>query len=238
MSSIHAKVPAGQKDAVAEARRRGEEPELDPESDDEEENSKENNIALDPPVRESRPLGSVRATSILGKRPLTDLPVPVEPSSDDEDGLTASARNIAANTPNLSNHLSSVSFDSPNPYWTSVTSKILQTSTRKLAERVRSTNASCQGVAAVARVETGCASCHDSGAPPAKRLCASTDKENVIDAAAAVGSTHVLPTAPGVIGLGVKTQPVAPATGLTSRKVTATARGPLRPKARIGVRRL
>jgi ubiquitin-conjugating enzyme E2 S len=129
MTSIHAVIPSALRDAVAAAQRRGEDssrpaplklatgkrphvameptppPTSQEDSDgesewDDENDSKENDPNISPmpftqPNLPQRPR--------LAKRPLSDLPTPVESPTDDEDehynGMTPSERNIAANTP-------------------------------------------------------------------------------------------------------------------------------------------
>ncbi|KAI9763991.1 MAG: hypothetical protein M1840_008938 [Geoglossum simile] len=74
--------------------------------DNEENASKENNPSLSAsPVAAIAPPISPRKTSVLGKRPLSALPTPVDPDAvdgyyyvnDDDEGPSASDRNIAAN---------------------------------------------------------------------------------------------------------------------------------------------
>ena len=74
----------------------------DDNSDDESDASKENDPTLSPDPVVVAPTSPRR--SILGKRPLSDLPTPVE-SDDEEDSrpnITSSERNIAANIPSTS----------------------------------------------------------------------------------------------------------------------------------------
>ena len=117
MTSIHARVPRHHEEAVAAARRRGEEhnemhmPVFSPDdniSDDEEqENDSKENDAAPWAAAESRLVVGLRRPTVLGKRPLAELPIPAEL---DEEEQPSSARNIAANTPHLSSHLASISF--------------------------------------------------------------------------------------------------------------------------------
>ena len=127
MTSIHARIPPNLRSAAIEARTRGEEKQKsgvktyeapdhsDTGEDDEVSASKENDPSISPSPVSPPPTIQPRRNTILGKRPLSDLPTPEEPPSDDESQthshLSASERNIAANTtPNLSGSFSSLSF--------------------------------------------------------------------------------------------------------------------------------
>ena len=174
MTSIHARIPAHLKDAVLDAKRRGEATKVtenstidqpcsfissgsasplagksskpaylsaprsmgpprlsinrglnqddgsDDEAEDEASASKENDPWLSPlpirlpiPPRSSRPAGSK-------KRPLSDLPTPPEPSDEEIDqfGLSPSERNIANNTPYVSDPPSSLDTGSAHESFT------------------------------------------------------------------------------------------------------------------------
>ena len=110
MTSIHAYIPGNIRDAVLEAVNRGDEIDKDDESDygDEASESKENDPSISPsPVSSAKP---IQRNSILGKRPLADLPICVE-SVEHDVRMTISDLNVVANTPNLSSGMSSLSFD-------------------------------------------------------------------------------------------------------------------------------
>ena len=110
MTSIHAYIPADIRNAVLEAVNRGDEIDKDDESDygDEASESKENDPSISPsPVSPAKP---ILRNSILGKRPLSDLPICVE-SAEHEVRMTISDLNVIAKTPNLSTGMSSLSFD-------------------------------------------------------------------------------------------------------------------------------
>ena len=132
ITSIHARVPSNLKKAVIEARTRGEEKQKaeitiyeapdnsDTENDDEASASKENDPSISPTTVTPPPIVPLRRNTTLGKRPLSDLPTPEEPPSEDESQpqshLSASEQNIAANTtPNLSGSFSSLSFSNQLP---------------------------------------------------------------------------------------------------------------------------
>ena len=135
MTSIHAPIPPTMKDAVLEAKQRGEDklssnansvrrlsqslerssnhtstapppPEIyeDPNSGGEENDEdafKENDPTHSPHPFSPPPAKRIVRPSLLGKRPLSDLPTPeAEPSDDEEDPkMSSSERNIAANSP-------------------------------------------------------------------------------------------------------------------------------------------
>ena len=196
MTSIHARVPSAWQEAVDIAKRRGEEdkqplqaqksaiglgivPDLGQQNsrvlnndatqsaddDDEACESKENDPSLSPsPVTPQSP-----RKGVLGKRPLSDLPTPID--SDDEEStafkVTSSERNIANNTPPSSNPTQSHSRRST-----------------KLTERSRSFN--CQGSKDEANsypTITPFEDPEDEDRPTAKRVCFGEGKENATEKA-------------------------------------------------------
>ncbi|MCJ1441250.1 MAG: ubiquitin-conjugating enzyme E2 S [Stictis urceolatum] len=281
MTSIHASIPSNLKQAVSEAKRRGEDtpesqstepqrapqqlsiqPSLpqptavheDPGSEDEEENTKENDSSLSPsPIEPFHP-ASIRRPTVLGKRPLGELPTPEEPPSEDEsESVSCSARNIAANTtPQLSSSFTNLSFSSmPTTTFTSgnnlpdstFTSTSTSTSTStpvsrrspKLMERVRGTNFA-QSFSASFGSDTAsrAASCGDVfGESRAKRQRSDDGKENE-NGNELVRALSAQPKPAPLVGLGLKSGAVS---APTSRKSSAAGGGG-KPKARIGMRRL
>jgi len=273
MTSIHAVIPLAWKAPTEAAKRRGEDSDPVPaaskllnsrkrphlaiestppalldmdsegeDSDDEASASKENDPSISPsPVNPPAP--SARRPT-LQKRPLSDLPTPVESPTDDEDeacaGMTPSERNVAANTPNLSSNVAcmSVSERSDHPI--------------KLAERSRSFNFAWRGKydanvsglmitpfedrSSQSSVVTQDA---DTEQPAKKRVCSSEEfeeKENF---------TEVRPALPAPLSkpLSVGAAPVKSSTGADLRKVSSASgssgSGSLRaPKPRVGLRRL
>jgi ubiquitin-conjugating enzyme E2 S len=273
MTSIHALIPAALRAPVGAAKRRGEDsgpiptgskllnnrkrphlaieptppalPDVDSDGDDfddEASASKENDPSISPsPVNAPAPAAR-RPT--LQKRPLSDLPTPVESPTDDEDdafvGMTPSERNVAANTPNLSSNIAcmSVSDGSDRPI--------------KLAERSRSFNfawrgkddAGASGLMITPFEDRSSQSSMveldvDMEQPAKKRVCSSEEfeeKENITEA------RPVLPTAPSK-PLSVGAGPAKVSTGLDFRKVSSASgssgSGSVRAaKPRIGLRRL
>lgn len=208
----------------------------DNDDEEEEENQKENDMAFNLPMRDRRPPPpAIRRSTVLGKRPLADLPVPEQPPSDDEeeyDGMTASLRNIAANTPNLSTNLANVSF-TPSVARLDTSSTAIAAlhcrtpSTTKLAERAQDFNFSSSSTAANQPVEFRARS-HISGnpdaetrlpaAPAAKRLCRTVSvdrdgKENAVllDGLKARGNASSELAPAGLVGLGLKSVSVGSA---------------------------
>ena len=199
--------------------------------DDEASASKENNPSLSPsPV--TTPQSPRRPT--LVKRPLSDLPTPIEPDSDCEDvaGLSPSERNIANNTPNLQ-----PSTFPPTPPATSIDH------TRKLptlAERRRSVNFTSRGLQdagaeGLAIVPFEDKSSSDDGPPAAKRVCSGEGKENVSEGPGEVkpAATTMRPASANV----VVTKAVA---GILRKAPTAGAlgAGSAKGRPRVGLRRL
>lgn len=131
--------------------------------------SKENDPSQSPsPVMTQSPR---RPT--LAKRPLSDLPTPPEPDSED-DGATAlspSERNIVANTPYLSSPLATTSAESPRQ-------------NLKLTERSRTVNCTSRGLQDVSKDGLGAVhfdikvDAEVEELPAQKRLCVWAEKEN------------------------------------------------------------
>lgn len=199
--------------------------------DDDASASKENDPSLSPspvttPQSPRRPM--------LAKRPLSDLPTPIEPDSDCEDaaGLSPSERNIVNNTPLLPASavvpISSSSFTDP---------------TRRpstLAERSRSVNftsrglqdASAEGLAIVPFEDK---TSSDDGPPATKRVCSREGKENVSE-----GSNEVKPAASIMRPASANVGSTKTSTGVV-RKVPAAGAvgtGNVKARARVGLRRL
>jgi len=199
--------------------------------DDEVSASKENDPSLSPsPV--TTPQSPRRPT--LAKRPLSDLPTPVEPDSDCEDasGLSPSERNIVNNAPLL-----------PVSASTPASSSASTDSTRKpstLTERSRSVNFTSRGLQdasadglAIVPFEDKASS--DDGPPAAKRVRSGEGKENVSE-----GSNEVKPLvsimrpASANVGLTKTITGVvrkAPAAGMVGT-------GSVKARPRVGLRRL
>ncbi|MCJ1249376.1 hypothetical protein MMC30_006599 [Trapelia coarctata] len=272
MTSIHAVIPLDWRAPVEAAKRRGEDsvsgpaasklfnsrkrphlaiepipalPDMDSDGDDfddEASASKENDPSISPlPVNPPAP--SARRPT-LQKRPLSDLPTPVESPTDDEDeacaGMTSSERNIAANTPNLSSNVAcmSVSERSDRPI--------------KLVERSRSFNfawrgkddAGASGLMITPFEDRSSQSSviaqeMDMEQPAKKRVCSSEEfeeKENFME---------VRPVLPTLLSkpLSVGAAPAKPPTGVDLRKVSSASgsggSGSVRAaKPRVGLRRL
>ena len=290
MTSIHARIPSEMKEAVLEAKRRGEEagtqineeivsrPKLSAKSassstvvmkklpshltssqvasarrvqsapmsqttngdvtentkadeDDEASASKENDPSLSPsPV--TTPISPKRPT--LAKRPLSDLPTPIETDSDCEDlaGPSSSERNIANNTLHL-----------PTSASVPATMSTFADPTRKpssLAERSRSVNFTSHGLQdagaeGLAIVPFEDKSSSDDGAPAAKRICSGEGKENVSE-----GSSDLKAATLMMKSTSASLAPTKAITGIV-RKISVA--GPLgsgsaKARPRIGLRRL
>jgi ubiquitin-conjugating enzyme E2 S len=235
MSSIHAKVSPSLRNAVVAAKSRGEEVFTeadDDESDYEEEDSKENDPSLSPSPVDPSPITCILRSSVLGKRPLGDLPTPPEPPSDDEDedlsNAWSSARNIVANTPNLSGNMACAATSS-NPPWRSP----------MLTERNHAQPAFQSTMRGMLDGMPSVESSRDSPnrtQPSAKRMCSGEGKENQSILDQPYLKPTVQPKPSPLIGLGVKAH-----TGLAasaSRKDGNSSMRISKPKARVGIRRL
>ena len=263
MTSIHAAIPPSMKEAVREARQRGEDklssnensvrrlsqnlernshpppiappPQIyeDPEIGDEndEDASKENDPAYSPHPF-SPPIKRAPRPSLLGKRPLSDLPTPdAEPSDDEEDHkMSPSERNIAANFP-AANKSSNSSF------------RIASDGTYQmdLVTRGRSfSDYSCGGQRE--REPVGLAiqiaedeDSHVEDSRPKKRVCSGDEKENSVQEDETPKSVEVLKKAEkrpeGAERKVVK--------GESLRKVSSNSvSGKGKTGARVGLRRL
>lgn len=273
MTSIHARIPPNMKDAVFEAKRRGEvawmvtkdDPDEKPStkrktscsssvvmkktqaffspsseipanelsdrndnSDEDEEDeasaSKENDPSQSPsPVTVKSP-----KRPALTKRPLSDLPIPIEPEFDDEDasGLGSSERNVANNTPSFSSLFAAHPESSGQNL--------------KLAERSRSLNFSSRGLQDVSKdglavVPLDIKGDETEDHPTGKRLCLWDGKENSIH-----GLVVQKPTAPaarpapggGAIGV------TRPAPGTVTKPASTSIVGGKGGRPRVGLRRL
>lgn len=264
MTSIHAVIPAGLQSAVDAAQCRGEDaksqlpklasrkrphlvleptppaqPDYDSDvSDDEASASKENDPSISPlPVTMPDP---PQRRPFLPKRPLSDLPTPVESPTDDEDetcsGMTSSERNIAANTPNLSSTIACMAVsERPGP---------------RLVERSRSFNfasrpkeePSVEGLMIIPFEDnaTDCSTVerdYDMEQPAAKRVCSGEEKENITEAKPAQPAPLSKPTVTG--GLVAKVSNPAELRKVSSASGSSSS-GSMRavPKARTGLRRL
>jgi len=199
--------------------------------DDEASASKENDPSLSPsPV--ITPISPRRPT--LAKRPLSDLPTPIELDSDCEDaaGLSSSDRNIANNTPHLPTSASVPAIMSV------VTDPTCKPSS--LAERSRSVNFTSRGLLdagaeGLAIVPFEDKSSGDDGAPAAKRICSGEGKENVSEGPSDLrpAPSMMKPTSTSVAATKamngiVRKTPAAGSLGIGSAKA----------RPRVGLRRL
>ena len=211
------------------------------EEDCEEDECKENNPSLSPsPVPTPT---TARRPTILGKRPLSDLPTPEEPESDDESDIpmTSSERNIVANTPNLSSNLECMSFNSTTTQSSHASIEQQPRRPTKLAERSRGVNFIRPRTDHTFQDAPASCSLHEPEqvAPPsAKRVCSgSGDKENAMDLEEAAKAVFVSAKPAALVGLGLKT---APSSAASSRKSSTASGGSAgaRNKPRVGLRRL
>ena len=267
MTSIHAVIPASIRAAVAEAKTRGEEkprigndpsPLVDDESDDEDEDeasaSKENDPSISPSPVYPPPPGPIRSNNVLGKRPLSDLPISIE---EKQSSLSASERNIVANTPNLSSELSTLSFTNPTTTPTSSTSSVSSTSSAfssstpasrfqssTLGERVRSLNADSAVPAPFTFTGIPTLSSNEPIQPPSsKRVCSVEGKENFGEGRDTLrkakgslekpSSAHASSQVSSAVGLGVKNVAMKDNT-----RKGSTIRTGSKSKPRVGLRRL
>lgn len=245
MTSIHASIPSNMKAAVIEARQRGEQSSTatledpgqtivheDVESEDEEDNSKENDASLSPSPVDPCPPSSIRRPTVLGKRPLGELPTPEESPSEDEDEttMTKSERNIIANTPNLSSNMANLSFEA------TFSMPELGTCSRQVPKLVqeRSKNIQPPLFTRYGESSSRIQSCSDHFASRAKRICPDEGKENAKDSEE-VQPLAAQPKPAPLIGLGVKGGSIS---APVSRKTSAVATARPKAKPRVGIRRL
>ena len=194
--------------------------------------SKENDPSLSPspvttPIIPRRPH--------LAKRPLSDLPTPVEPDFDCNDaaGLSLSERNIANNARHL-----------PTPSPASAPTPAFADPMRKpssLAERSPSVNFNSRGLQdngaeglAIVPFEDKPSS--DDGAPAAKRVCSGEGKENVSEGTSDVKAAPLMMVRAAGTSLGT----VKAAAG-NARKVPvggSVGAGSAKGRPRVGLRRL
>ncbi len=199
--------------------------------DDEVSASKENDPSLSPsPV--TTPQSPRRPA--LAKRPLSDLPTPIELDSDCEDaaGLSPSERNIANNAPLLPASASALASTS-----------VFTDPTRNpssLAERSRSVNFTSRGLQdagaeGLAIVPFEDKTNSDDGLPAAKRVCSGEGKENVLE-----GPNEVNPAVSMMKPASTSVGTTKAATGVARKAPTAAATGTGNVKARprVGLRRL
>ncbi len=200
-------------------------------SDDDVENeasaSKENDPSQSPlPVMVQSP----RKPS-LTKRPLSALPTPTEPDSDEEGppSLSPSERNIANNTPYFSSPPAK-SIDRPRQ-------------NLKLAERSRSVNFTSRGLQNAGKDGLGIVlfdiKVDETEAPPAqKRQCLWHGKENSTEGHG-VEKPMNQATRPAIIGGGASSFGIArPASGAINKPVSASNLVNKNSRPRVGLRRL
>lgn len=196
----------------------------DEDAEDEASASKENDPSQSPsPITIKSP-----RRPALTKRPLSDLPIPIEPEFDDEDasGLGSSERNIANNTLSFSIHFAANPENSGQNL--------------KLAERSRSLNFSSRGLQDASKdgltvVPLEIKGDETEDQPTGKRLCLWDGKENSIH-----GQDLEKPTAPtarpasggGAIGV------TRPAAGAVTKPASTSIVGGKGGRPRVGLRRL
>ena len=195
------------------------------ESSDVEVENDENDPSLSPsPV--TIPAASPRRPAHM-KRPLSDLPTPVEPDSDDASGstLSPSEQNIAANAPFLPPTVSSLSAEA----------KEHEQEVIKLAERRRSVNfvsprSQQDSNTTTTRPFEDTEQKGEGEERPKKRVCSAEGKENC-------GEKPVEPPVAAELPRSASSNTIAPKpiiTSTTVRKVSAATKA----KGRIGLRRL
>lgn len=196
----------------------------DEDAEDEASASKENDPSQSPsPVTVQSP-----RRPALTKRPLSDLPIPIEPELDDEDasGLSPSELNIANNTPSFSNHLATTLENSCQNL--------------KLAERSRSINFSTRGLQDASKDGLAIVPLDIKGDEPEdhpirKRLCLWDGKENSTHGQGVERSTApATRPAPGGGAMGI----TRPAAGTVTKPDSASIVGGKGGRPRIGLRRL
>ena len=272
MTSIHAPIPNSLQDAVAAAKNRGNEPKTtqlvaskkkrpfhtledggkpfsapmapgydEDTSDDEATASKENEPKFCPSLFE--PPIPIPRRPTLAKRPLSDLPTPIDSESDNEDeacmGMTSSERNVAANTPNLSSDVACMAVSDHHGI------------SSKLAERTRSigyvSGRKVEGATgltialpiAIPELADGISAPEqESDEPVAKRICSGEGKENLnngqgIKAVIVSNPISVRGTAitfPAVISGVSKVSNATAVSGVRNTRIV--------PRPRVGLRRL
>ena len=201
----------------------------DESSDDEVEND-ENDPSLSPsPV--TVPATSPRRPAHT-KRPLSDLPTPVDPDSDNASGstLSPSEQNIAANAP----------FVPPTASPSSAEAQEHEQEVVKLAERRRSVNftsSRSQQDSSTTTVFRPFEDAEEKGEGeerPKKRVCSAEGKENC-------GENPVEPPVAVEPPRSASSNMIAPKpviTSTTPRKASAAAAAAAKAKSRIGLRRL
>lgn len=225
MASIHARIPKNLQEIVLEAKRRGEDESSsssDIDTDDEASASKENDPSLSPsPVAVESP-----RISTLPKRPLSDLPTPMEPMQDSASIAGARCkRNVA--TMSLSSIPLGLNLEEP-------------TETLKLVERSRGVNhitrtlqESGQDRSIIIPFDERNIS--DDDVPPSKRICSRQGKENGFEALG-ICETAAPATRPVLTSGNV---PAARLPVVTAKKQIQNAvAGSRAARPRVGLRRL
>ena len=164
----------------------------------------------------------------LTKRPLSDLPIPIEPELDDEDAsrLSPSERNIANNTSSFSGHLAT------NPE--------TPCQNLKLAERSRSVNFSFRGFQNTSKDELAVAPFEVKGdetedRPTGKRPCLWGGKENSTRGQAV--EELIAPASRPALGGGA-IGATRPAVEAVTKQASASILGGKGGRPRVGLRRL
>jgi ubiquitin-conjugating enzyme E2 S len=240
MTSIHATVPKALTATVREAITRGEDKPKDDINIAEDESEYEDDEALaskenDPSISPSpvSPTAPVQRNSVLGKRPLADLPIPVEPL-DDQLLVSASERNVIANTPNLSTDMSCLSFTNETNQASSSSS--LPASTRyQLPRPTKRSHSPSSDAGSAIFTFTGMPTSNNSEStvlPSLKRRCTLEGKENQSQGIDKIRPRDISlqPLKASAVGLGVKN--LAPV-----KKNNSSTTGS-KSKARVGLRRL
>ena len=172
MASIHARIPKNLQEKVSEAKRRGEDESSsnsDVDTDDEASASKENDPSLSPsPVAVESP-----RISTSTKRPLSDLPTPLEPM---QDSASLSGASYNRNVPTMSRSSNSLGLNLDEP-----------TETLKLVERTRGVNYTTRTIQESGQdrsiiIPFDERDISDDEVPPSKRICSREGKENGFEA--------------------------------------------------------
>lgn len=201
--------------------------------DDEASASKENNPSISPlPVP---PPALLSRRPILGKRPLSDLPTPIESDDEDEydDGgnMTSSERNIAKNTPNLSTSFSSISVScEPQRKYFKLSERSWASSNSTGRTRDESNNAGSFTFFEDADDQ-------DYERQTSKRICLQEGKENILEDVSSASAAQPKSTTP-TIGLGLKTLSGAELVRKPSAPHVPIGAGVPKAKPRVGLRRL
>lgn len=201
------------------------------ESEDEVEND-ENDPSLSPSPVTIPTLSPRRPT--LAKRPLSDLPTPVEPDDDEdarEAGLSPSEKNIAANAPFFPSTTSP-----PITDLGSQAQEVIKLTERRLSVNFTSSRSQQDSTAPIIRPFED-AEDKDEGERPKKRICSAEGKENYGDTALESLKPAEEPPRATSTGSGITPKPTIGGTA-APRKVSAGAAAAARAKGRMGLRRL